>query len=140
MRLYISGPMTGIPDHNFPAFNAAAAVLRQAGFEISNPADNGASDAVVVAGDRTWADYVRKDLLDMLGCEGLALLDGWHASKGARLEYHVAAELGMPIRSVEAWLPYGAWLSNTLPEPPPLLNPNADDRAEELPRLSEWGS
>jgi len=104
MKLYLSGPMTGIPDHNFPAFNAAAAVLRQAGFEISNPADNGASDAVVVAGDRTWADYVRKDLLDMLGCEGLALLDGWHASKGARLEYHVAAELGMPIRSVEAWL------------------------------------
>jgi hypothetical protein len=24
-RVYIAGPMTGLPDYNFPAFNAAAA-------------------------------------------------------------------------------------------------------------------
>jgi len=28
-RIYLSGPMTGIADYNFPAFNAAAARLRR---------------------------------------------------------------------------------------------------------------
>lgn len=27
-RIYISGPMSGMPEHNFPAFNAEAARLR----------------------------------------------------------------------------------------------------------------
>ena len=29
MRVYISGKMTGIPDHNIPVFNAAAERLRK---------------------------------------------------------------------------------------------------------------
>jgi recombination protein RecT len=32
-RIYISGPMTGLPELNFPAFNAEAARLRALGFE-----------------------------------------------------------------------------------------------------------
>jgi len=36
---YISGPMTGLPEHNFPAFNAAAAYYRERGFEVINPAE-----------------------------------------------------------------------------------------------------
>jgi len=118
VKLYVSGPMTGIPEHNFPAFNAAAAALRAAGFEVVNPADNGADPT----GQTTWADYLRKDLVDMLGCKGLALLDGWHRSKGARLEYHVASELAMPIRSVDAWL-----LTAEVSEPTPLLNVDAEE-------------
>ena len=39
-RIYLAGPMTGLPDHNFPAFRAAAEGLQQAGWEVVNPADN----------------------------------------------------------------------------------------------------
>ena len=38
-RIYLSGPMSGLPELNFPAFHAEAARLRALGFEVVNPAD-----------------------------------------------------------------------------------------------------
>lgn len=38
-RVYLSGPMTGLPELNFPAFRVEAARLRALGFEVVNPAD-----------------------------------------------------------------------------------------------------
>jgi hypothetical protein len=35
--LYIAGPMTGIPDSNYPAFNQAEIELRAAGYDVLNP-------------------------------------------------------------------------------------------------------
>ena len=39
MRIYLSGPMTGIPDHNFAAFENAAYKLRGEGHFVINPAE-----------------------------------------------------------------------------------------------------
>jgi len=38
--IYISGPMTGLPDHNFPAFYEAAEHLKRLGWNPVNPAEN----------------------------------------------------------------------------------------------------
>lgn len=38
-RIYDSGPMTGLPGLNFPAFDAAAKQLRAAGYDVVNPAE-----------------------------------------------------------------------------------------------------
>ena len=38
-RIYIAGPMTGIPEHNYPAFHAAVAKLRAEGYAVTSPAD-----------------------------------------------------------------------------------------------------
>lgn len=40
-RIYIAGPMTGLPDFNFPAFNDMAAILRGLGYHVENPAEHG---------------------------------------------------------------------------------------------------
>ena len=90
-RVYISGPMTGLPGFNFAAFDEAAAVLEAWGWEVENPAEKGIIDGW------TWADYLRYDLARLVECDGVVLLPGWEASKGARLEHHVATELGMWI-------------------------------------------
>lgn len=98
MRLYISGPMTGIPDWNFPAFNAAAEVLSEYGYDVSNPAGGGADSG------KSWADYLKEDIRLLLDCDGVATLPGWTASRGACLEVHIARSLGMPVRAWHEWL------------------------------------
>jgi hypothetical protein len=97
-KVYISGPMTGLPDLNFPAFHAAAAKLRAAGYEAINPAEH------EEAPGKAWADYLRKDIRLLMDCTGVALLPGWEQSKGARLERHIAIELGMTVGPLDGWL------------------------------------
>jgi hypothetical protein len=91
-RIYISGPMTGHDDHNFPAFHAAAARFRQAGWEVANPAENfgGRTDLPREA-------YLRADMVMLAQCDTIAMLPGWEDSRGAKLEYTVARELGCAV-------------------------------------------
>lgn len=99
MKLYIAGPMTGLPDHNFPAFFDAEAQLEAAGFGTINPAGYGVTPGY------SWADCLRRDLIAFLQhAEGVALLQGWARSPGARLERHVSVALGLPTRPLAEWL------------------------------------
>lgn len=103
MRWYIAGPMTGIKDLNFPLFNRAAAELRARGFEVANPAEinGGAAEQVAVAAmtkeeqEEHWRACMRNDIPELLKCQGIALLPGFEKSRGARLELHIAQQLGM---------------------------------------------
>ncbi len=90
-RVYVAGPMTGLPEFNFPAFNAESAALRAQGLSVLNPAEHG-----IVEGAE-WADYLRHDIAGLVSCERIHLLQGWEKSKGARLEFHIATELGMAV-------------------------------------------
>lgn len=98
-RIYLSGPMTGYPEFNYPAFHKAAADLRAHGYEVVSPAEQDA-DSGLDPGSSQWADFVRWDLRVLVDCDGIVLLDGWHKSKGARLEHHVALELGMDVQTI----------------------------------------
>ncbi len=95
MKIYIAGPMTGIKDHNFPAFNKQAKYLRSLGFEVVNPAELDAGETL----SHPWDYYLRRDLKKLVDCEAVVLLEGWEYSKGANLEYHVANSLGMTIKT-----------------------------------------
>lgn len=89
--IYLSGPMTGIPDYNFPAFNAAADKLRDQGYSVANPADNGGIDL-------SWEGNMRNALRMLLECDEIAMLPNWEHSRGALMEFHIAATLGMKVR------------------------------------------
>jgi hypothetical protein len=90
-RIYISGPMSGLPDHNFPAFHAEAARLRLAGYDVVNPAELG------LAPDARWAECMRAAIPYLLTCDTICLLQRWATSRGARLEFRIAASLGFRV-------------------------------------------
>lgn len=90
-KIYLAGPMTGLPDFNYPAFNAAAEKLRAQGHEVLNPADN----PVPPCG--TWQGYMRMALTQLVQCECIVLLPGWAESKGALIERKLAQVLFMEV-------------------------------------------
>lgn len=103
MELYIAGPMTGLPDYNYPAFNQAERDLRAAGIIPLNPTNGNASPDEDDPGLK-WEDYLRLALAMVVKADGIAVLPGWEDSRGARLEVYVAEALGMPVRPVDEWL------------------------------------
>lgn len=88
-RIYLAGPMTGLPDYNYPAFHAVAARLRALGHHVENPAEN--------PGQETWQAYMRQALRQMLTCDLVALLPGWADSRGATLERYIAQQVGIEV-------------------------------------------
>lgn len=99
MTIYLSGPMTGLPEFNIPAFNYAASALRSFGYQVVVPHEVCPYDPA-----KSWADYVREDLRWLLKCEAVATLPGYTNSRGANMEVHVATQLDMPVKPVAEWL------------------------------------
>jgi hypothetical protein len=112
-RIYLAGPMRGIPHFNFPAFYKAAEHLRRLGFEVFNPADrdNEHHGTDISAGnidgceDRAAREH-GFSLREALGADlawicayadAVALLPGWENSAGARAERATGKALGLEI-------------------------------------------
>ena len=98
-RAYIAGPMSGLPDHNYPAFAEAARQLRAHGIDAVNPAENG------LPAEAPWHMHMRADIAQLVTCEAIVLLPGWQASRGATLEHQIAKRLGFRIyQTIDALL------------------------------------
>jgi nucleoside 2-deoxyribosyltransferase len=96
MRVYISGPITGYENGNREEFEVAASGLRQMGHDPVNPQclphDHG----------KTWAEYMKEDIVAMLTCDAVLALKGWEVSRGARMEVELALALGIRV-VVDLW-------------------------------------
>jgi hypothetical protein len=88
-RIYLAGPMSNLPDLNYPAFHAEAARLRALGYHVENPAENPEPPC------KSWEGYMRLALAQLITCDTIALLPGWRASRGACIESQLAVDLGM---------------------------------------------
>lgn len=112
LRLYVAGPMTGLPQFNYPAFDAAAKDLRSRGHDVVSPAEMDDPEARALAlaspdGDiaafenasgKTWGDLLARDVKIVADeVDGVAVLDGWERSRGARLEVFVARLTGKQV-------------------------------------------
>lgn len=112
MKVYLAGPMRGIPLFNFPAFYSCAHELRRQGHTVFNPAEKDAErhDGVDVSvgnetGDEGLAALehgfsLREALRDdthwiCMEADAIALLPGWERSAGARAEWALAFALGL---------------------------------------------
>ena len=102
---YLAGPMSHIKSFNFPAFEAAAAKLRDMGYlivspaELDNPADYAAAmaspDGKPTDANGTWGDYLARDVKIVADeVSGIIFLPGWEKSRGARLEAYTGILCG----------------------------------------------
>lgn len=107
-RIYLAGPMTGIPDFNYPLFNLVAARLRDMGHFVLNPAELNPPDV-------TYRAALSVDLAWIIAhAELLALLPGWESSRGVAVELPLAKALDIPVLEIATdapglLVPPGTW-------------------------------
>ena len=113
MKLYVAGPMRGIPEFNFPAFFETSRILRALGHTVFNPAErdndhhgtdiskgntdgseaqaaaeHGFSLRNALAADTTWISQQ---------ADGIVVLPGFSQSSGAKAEVALALALKLPV-------------------------------------------
>lgn len=122
MKVYLSGPMTGLPELNYPTFRGVAKALRAEGYEVYNPADWGTfgvpTGPGVTTGSRPFD--LRRAFLDYTEfiinhAEAVVVLPGWETSPGATAEAALARALGKPVYAYE---PHNGSLTQVLAAPP----------------------
>ena len=106
MKVYISGGITGVPNHRDRFIVAEAIVDGWPGvdeiltpFDIppcaegeckqwpGNPRSNG----------HTWTCWLKHDIAEMVMCDLIVTLPGWELSRGSVLEVTIALQLGIPV-------------------------------------------
>jgi len=89
---YIAGPMTGIEEYNFPAFDDARDMLHSHGYVAISPADMDRELGYFKDGTEAenLANYMKRDLEQVAKADGILLIEGWEASRGANIELTVA--------------------------------------------------
>lgn len=109
ITIYVAGPMRGCKLLNFPAFDRAAAVLRDLGYQVVNPAEidraNGIDpkrpETIPANFDGLLRIMLKRDFVAILDqCDAIALLEGWQKSSGARAETAIALALGLHFHIV----------------------------------------
>lgn len=89
-RVYIAGPMTGLPNYNREAFFAAAETLRVAGFDPVHTAD--------MPDGLEYKTYIKRSKKLLKTCDAVCLLDGWNRSNGVmKHELPLALKRGMQV-------------------------------------------
>ena len=88
MKIYLSGPIAGVPGY-YERFDAGARAIRRLGHTPVNPARHPEG--------LTVREYMRMDLMDLMASDAVLMLPGWENSRGAVVERALAQYLGMEI-------------------------------------------
>lgn len=91
--VYLSGPMTGLPDYNRGAFNLREEAFKAKGINVLNPAR--ISEKAGTQHEYEW--YLKRALRLMLEADVLYVFGDVTHSRGVDVELRLARELKMPV-------------------------------------------
>ncbi|MGZ4518810.1 MAG: DUF4406 domain-containing protein [Mycobacteriaceae bacterium] len=107
---YVAGPMRGLAEFNFPAFDSLAAYMRKHEWLVFNPAEHDRevdpgmeSQPAFAIGDVenlqgfSFHEAMRWDLRAITHCDAIVFLPGWERSTGAGHEKYVAEVCGVEV-------------------------------------------
>lgn len=95
---YLAGPMTGIENYNYPAFEDACKSLRGYGLRVLSPHEvPWPIDYLTMNQEELWTEMMHrtKELID--AATGIILLPGWPWSRGALNELEMARDRRLPV-------------------------------------------
>ena len=95
MRVYISGPITGVADYK-ERFRKAEIDVIAMGYDAVNPALMGD-----ISPQFTYEEHMRLDMLLLDMCDAIYMMNGWQKSCGANREYGYALAKDMIILTDE---------------------------------------
>ena len=90
MKIYISGKITGNPEHVSDFARAAVYLRRYTVTNIVNPTTVGSENL-------TWAENMRLCIGELIKCDAIYMLKNWRDSRGAKLEREIAEAIGLFI-------------------------------------------
>lgn len=100
LRVYLAGPMRGLPEFNYPAFDEAKAEWESLGWSVASPAsldravglkvDEGSDPAIL-------RRAMSMDIACIYCATAIALLPGWEKSTGVAVELSLAKFLGLAV-------------------------------------------
>lgn len=121
--VYLAGPMSGIPQYNFPQFDALAHSLRAQvmapgvpEFTVISPTELETPEIRAsilaspdgcylpgIANPPAWHEFLTRDVALIMkpGIDAICVLPGWERSKGARLEVFTGYVTGKKIVKAE---------------------------------------
>lgn len=93
-KIYVSGKISGLVYREaFDKFEHREKQLKIIGFDVINPMKiHNCEDR-----NKPWEDYMSEDIPELLKCNSIYMQKDWGQSKGARVEYAIAKELGFKI-------------------------------------------
>ena len=92
MKVYISGPITGVKGY-MKHFADAEAEVMAAGYTAINPAKVNA----MLPPELSHADYMATSIAMLSICDVIYMLPGWQESRGCSIEFEYAYENGITI-------------------------------------------
>ncbi len=92
-RVYIAGKITGMDKAESKAmFDVAKDILNDNDYNAISPFDVCEENP-----EKHWSDYMGECHSELLRCNAIVMLPNWYDSRGARIEYAVAREMGMQV-------------------------------------------
>ena len=88
MKVFISGPITGVEDYR-EKFKIAEMELLEQGYTVMNPA--------VLPDGFEWREYMLITISMLCSCDAIYMLPGWEHRTGATMEYKYAKARGLTI-------------------------------------------
>jgi hypothetical protein len=106
MKIYISGKITGLNEHDaFAKFARAEQDLSMFAHDPVNPMK------LPHDHDKTWHSYMKEDIRHLCDCEAILMLNNWADSKGAIIENSLAIMLGIKVyfQTEDGRIPNALW-------------------------------
>ena len=103
-RIYLSGPITGRDETDYIAHfeNVGETIFKKAqGANIEISICSPILFCTEVPADAPWHLYMRACIKRLVDADGIALLQGWEQSRGAKLELSIAQSLKIPVVYLE---------------------------------------